>query len=141
MKISKITIYNFRSIEKVVNLELESFDVFVGQNNHGKTNLFEAIEWFFVGGGNMEEICFMRDLSKKVSVEIEFVGLQEALEWIKNDKQKKALSDIFGSEDNIILKRDSAYENGEDRQLFNPKTKKWENPMGRDTSWRQFLPI
>lgn len=140
MNISKITIRNFRSIEKVEELEINPFNVFVGQNNHGKTNLFEAIEWFFVGGGNMEEICFMKDTSKQVSVEIEFTGLQKALEWIENDKQKKALSDIFDSEDTILLKRDSAYEAGEDRQLFNPKTKKWENTMGRDTAWRQFLP-
>ncbi len=141
MFIKSLTIKNFRSIEKIENLSIDSFNVFVGQNNHGKTNLFEAIEWFFVGGGNIDDICFMRNISKKFSVEIEFVGLQNALKWIENDKQKKALSDIFGSEDNIILKRDCAYENGEDRQLFNPNTKKWENPMGRDTTWRQFLPI
>jgi putative ATP-dependent endonuclease of the OLD family len=49
MYISKISVKNFRSIDFVENLELNKFNVFVGQNNHGKTNFFEAIEWFYSG--------------------------------------------------------------------------------------------
>lgn len=140
MIISRISIKNFRSVEKIENLELVPFNVFVGQNNHGKTNIFEAIEWFFTGSGNLEEICFMRNLTKQVSVEVEFSGLLRGLELITNENQKKALSDIFGQNDHIIIRRDCSYENGEERQLFNPQTKKWENPLGRDSTWRQFLP-
>lgn len=140
MKISKITISNFRSIEKVDNLSLNAFNVFVGQNNHGKTNFFEAVEWFFTPSGNLEDICFMRDPTKEVCVELEFLGFQKALNLVTNDKQKKILSGIFETDDKIIIKRSSKYENSQDRQLFNPKTQKWENPLGRDTTWRQFLP-
>ena len=46
MRIAKLVVENFRSIKKV-ELELDQFSIFVGQNNHGKTNLFEAIEWFY----------------------------------------------------------------------------------------------
>jgi putative ATP-dependent endonuclease of the OLD family len=57
MYISKISVKNFRSIEFVENLELNKFNVFVGQNNHGKTNFFEAIEWFYSGSiGDLSEI-------------------------------------------------------------------------------------
>jgi putative ATP-dependent endonuclease of OLD family len=46
MKISKIRIENFRSIESAV-FEPTDFNIYVGQNNCGKTNFFEAIEFFF----------------------------------------------------------------------------------------------
>ncbi len=141
MKITKISVKNFRSIEILEDLEIGAFNVFVGQNNHGKTNLFEAVEWFFIGSGSLDDIRFMRDPNKEVSVEIEFSGLQNALNLISNDKQKKALSDIFGDVDSISIRRSSVHKDGNDRQLWNPKTGKWENPMGRDSTWRQFLPI
>jgi len=46
MKISKIIVENYRSIKRV-EVKPTRFSVFVGQNNHGKTNFFEAIEWYF----------------------------------------------------------------------------------------------
>lgn len=140
MRITKITVKNFRSIENVDDLSIDSFNVFVGQNNHGKTNFFEAIEWFFTPLGDLLDICFMRDSTKEINVEIEFSGIQKAFNLITNDKQKKSLSDMFGTEDKITIRRNSKYENGDDRQLYNPKTSAWENPLGRDTTWRQFLP-
>ena len=48
MKISKIKIDNFRSIEQA-EFDLTDFNIFVGQNNSGKTNFFEAIEYFYNG--------------------------------------------------------------------------------------------
>lgn len=140
MKINKLTIQNFRSIEMVRELEMKGLSTFVGQNNHGKTNFFEAIEWFFVGSGELNDICFMRDRTKEVSVEIEFVGLQKALSFITNSTQQKAITNIFDKEDSILIRRNSCYKDGQDRQLFNPKTNEWENPLGRDSSWKQFLP-
>ena len=40
MKISKIKVKNFRSI-KEAELAPSNFNVFVGQNNHGKTNFLK----------------------------------------------------------------------------------------------------
>ena len=48
MKITRIEVENFRSIEKY-DFEVSDFNVFVGQNNTGKTNLFEAVDWFNSG--------------------------------------------------------------------------------------------
>ena len=48
MVIKEIKISNFRSLG-YVSLDLEIFNIQVGQNNHGKTNYFEAIRWFFNG--------------------------------------------------------------------------------------------
>ncbi len=141
MKIKNIKIDAFRSIKAINNIELNDFNIFVGQNNHGKTNIFEAIDWLFTGSGEIEEICYMRKtVDFEISVEVEFIGLQAALSGFKNAKQKKALEDIFEKEDLIRIKRSSGYEKGEDLQLFNPKKNVWENPLGRDTAYRQILP-
>lgn len=140
MKITNITIKNFRSIEDVIKLSLDSFNVFVGQNNHGKTNFFEAVEWFYTDSGSLEDICYLRDTTKEVTVEIEFSGLQKALDFVINEKQKKLLTEIFGTDDLIRIRRSSSFEVGKYRQLFSPKTNSWENPLGRDSTWAQFLP-
>lgn len=76
MRISKIIVRNFRSV-KEAEVVANSFNIFVGQNNHGKTNLFEAVEWFFNGlkkGENMEEIRFGRSGSDEIFVQVEFIG-------------------------------------------------------------------
>lgn len=43
MHIAKIIINNFRSV-KHAKITVDDFNIFVGQNNHGKTNFFEAID-------------------------------------------------------------------------------------------------
>jgi putative ATP-dependent endonuclease of OLD family len=52
MRISKITVENYRSIRRA-KIDASAFNVLVGQNNHGKTNLFDAIEWFYTGSGDI----------------------------------------------------------------------------------------
>lgn len=104
MKVSKISISNFRSIEKVDNLSLNSFSVFVGQNNHGKTNFFEAIEWFY-NGGDEEEIIRKGKNKDDVFVELEFVGSQEGLTRIGTLTHKTKISNIIGDNDTIRVRR------------------------------------
>jgi len=90
MKISKVTINNFRSIEKAV-FDFNDFNVFVGQNNAGKTNLFEAIEWFFKGvtkGKSLKDLHPNRNTAKEISVEIEFKGAQHGAENMRNETNK-----------------------------------------------------
>ncbi len=48
MKIKSIKVKNFKSLREV-EVDAASFNVVVGQNNHGKTNLFQAVEWFYTG--------------------------------------------------------------------------------------------
>jgi hypothetical protein len=91
---------------------------------------------FFASSGNLEDICCMRDTTREVVVEVEFVGLQKALNFITNPKQKTALKDIFDKDDVIRIRRSSMHKEGQDRELFNPKTGNWENTLGRDTAWR-----
>ena len=76
MKITRIKIENFRSL-KQTEFTTTDFNIFVGQNNCGKTNFFEAIEFFFNGigrGGNLNDLKFKRVLANEILVEVEFSG-------------------------------------------------------------------
>ncbi|MCI5147549.1 MAG: DUF2813 domain-containing protein [Candidatus Electrothrix sp. AR3] len=46
MKIEKFIISNWRSI-KELEVEFEDMMVFIGQNNHGKSNILSSILFFF----------------------------------------------------------------------------------------------
>ena len=43
MKVRTISIWNFRSIEKMENIVLSNFTVFIGENNVGKSNILDAL--------------------------------------------------------------------------------------------------
>ncbi len=87
MKISRIKICNFRSI-KEVDIDCKDFNLFIGQNNCGKTNLFEAIEWFYSGttkSVNLKDICLGRDTNNEITVEIQFSEAQDGISKMKNE--------------------------------------------------------
>jgi predicted ATPase len=46
MKIKRLVIENFKSIERIELIEPNPFAVFVGPNGSGKSNIFEALEFF-----------------------------------------------------------------------------------------------
>ena len=78
MRISTIEIECYRSIEKVT-LEVGPFSVLVGQNNHGKTNVFEALQWFYNSKSTKEDEYHCKDTGKVVSVCVDedLVGLTD----------------------------------------------------------------
>ena len=100
MKIENVTISNFRSIIHV-NIGFEDLMMFIGQNNHGKSNILYAILFFF-GEIKLEDLDFF-DGTEELYVEILFKELDE------NDQItfKKYLT-----HDNKILVRKSAYRSG-----------------------------
>lgn len=116
MKIRKITIQNFRSIEKA-EIEVTDFNIFVGQNNCGKTNLFEALEFFFNGyKGNLQELKYLRDNGLEMFVEVEFCGVQDGLHNMQNEKNKTTLSSKLGEADIVSFRRCSS--DSKKRQMF-----------------------
>lgn len=142
MRITKIEIDNFRSIAGV-KITPDMFNVQVGQNNHGKTNYFEAIDWFFSGFSTKdkpEKVCRSGVKLDKMSVSITFSGLQDAIANMANEAKKKALQKIFSDdEDEITIKRDCADGNSKKRFLLEPSGK-WSDPMGADKTWGDLLP-
>lgn len=107
MKIKRISIENFRSI-KQANISVSDFNIFVGQNNCGKTNLFEALEFFFNGyKGDIRELIFKRSSDLEMSVEIEFSDIQDGLSKMQNEKNKTTLSSKLGDADTACIRRSS----------------------------------
>ncbi len=140
MRIEKITVRHFRSIEEAEILS-DAFNIFVGQNNHGKTNLFEAVDWFFNGlrkEDKIEDIRFGRKGTTRVEVEIEFSGAQEGAKKIKTATNRTKIEKLLGDNDTIIVKRTSD-------DLKNRKISvggEWQEtiPTGFDRTLNEFLP-
>lgn len=139
MQITKIEIKNFRSIKHAV-ITPSNFNVFVGQNNHGKTNFFEAIDWFYSAKGDIDKIRYGRKGAEDISVIIEFTDIQEGILKMRNDKNKEAMQKRFGKQDTIQVKRSSSLVKV--RQIFDAANDRWveKNPTGFDSAFNDFLP-
>jgi putative ATP-dependent endonuclease of the OLD family len=139
MKISKITILNFRSIESA-EMEPSEFNVLAGQNNHGKTNFFEAVDWFYDGGGDISQIAFMHETAREVSVEVEYTGIQGGIEAVKNERTKESFRKFAGNNDVIRVIRRST--DGGKRQLWDQVKQEWtgKNFAGFDRAFNDCLP-
>jgi putative ATP-dependent endonuclease of OLD family len=138
MKISKISIKNYRSL-RGVTIDAASFNVFVGQNNHGKTNLFEAIEWFYSGKGEMSEIRHVDAGSDEVEVEIEFSGVKEGIERITHQDNQTKLRNVLGDADTMRVRRASSAP--KDRLLLHPSAGQWKKqPTGTDSAFNNCIP-
>lgn len=69
MKLRNIKIKGFRSI-KEIELNIDDFLCFIGPNNHGKSNIFQALDLFFSSG------------TKKITPEIFFRSPSETIQEI-----------------------------------------------------------
>ncbi len=141
MKIAKIIVKNFRSI-KDAEITPGNFNIFVGQNNHGKTNFFEAIDWFFSGPRKREGIDIIRfrgaSQDEEVSVEVEFTGAKEGAQKMKNETNKTKITGLIGESDVITVRRTSATDPKKRTLIINGEEKK--NPAGFDNALNDFLP-
>jgi len=139
MKIKTVRIESFRSITEA-EFAPSGFNVFVGQNNHGKTNLFQAIEWFYAPKG---EIVQIRNVSQPtdsvISVEIVFSGVQEGLGQISNTDNQTKLRGILGDLDEMRIRRTS--DAPKDRLIFHPSRQEWKKqPCGADSAFNNCIP-
>lgn len=140
MKISRIQVTNYRSIEKA-DIACSDFNIFIGQNNAGKTNLFEAVEWFFNGtpkGTAVRDITYQQDTSRRVSVEIEFSGALEGASKMLNEANRTKMTVLLGSADRISIRRDT--ENDRKRILIIGGAEVSRPPTGFDAALNDFLP-
>lgn len=137
MRISSIEIRNFRSLREA-KFEPSAFNVFVGQNNHGKTNFFEAMDWFYGGRGDPVELSFKKG-GEEIRVETTFTGVQEGISKMKNEKNKGVMTKFVGEADTIRILRTSA--DSKKRKLFNEGSGEWEDHgAGFDPALNDLLP-
>lgn len=80
MKIRRIQIRNFKSIENMVLEDLEQALILVGKNSTGKTAILEAIR--AVGGDYQIEECDFREGHPAVMVAVELELLEEDLHFL-----------------------------------------------------------
>lgn len=140
MKINRIKIQNFRSI-KLAEILADDLNILVGQNNHGKTNFFEAVDWFFNGtkkSESIDDIRFGRSGSDEISVEIEFSGAQDGANRMKNPANKTKMLGVLGKSDIVVVKRTS--NDPKKRQIFINGTWLEKTPTGFDNAFNDFLP-
>ena len=138
MRISKLIIKNFRSLKDVV-LEPGGFNILVGRNNHGKSNLLEAVEWFYSGKGDLGELLHAGSADDEIVVEIYFSGVQSGLEKISNQDNQQKLRNIVGEDDVFRIRRTSA--DAKARYIYNPKEEKWQKqPVGVDSAFNNCIP-
>jgi putative ATP-dependent endonuclease of the OLD family len=139
MRISTLTIKNFRSLVDVT-IKPSGFNVLVGRNNHGKSNLFEAVEWFYAGKGDLSDLRHAgAGADTEVVVEIEFLGAQEGLAHISNKENQQKLKNIIGEDDVLRVRRTSA--DPKVRYVYNSKDAKWQKqPAGADSAFNNCIP-
>jgi putative ATP-dependent endonuclease of OLD family len=140
MKISKVSVSNFRSIGKSI-FDCDGFNIFVGQNNAGKTNFFEAIEWFFNGLPKAKSIKDLHpngDTSKLISVKVEFSGALHGAENMRNEVNKTKMLGVLNGSDTLIVERSSA--DPSKRKLTINGEELAKNPAGFDKALNDFLP-
>lgn len=139
MKISKIKIENFRSI-KLAEFNPEDFNIFVGQNNSGKTNFFEAIEYFYSGitksSGGVDNLKHKRDSLFNLSVEIEFTGAQDGIAKMVNEKNKTTVSKALNGSDVVSFIRTNS---DKQRKMFINGIE-CKSGTGFDAALNDFLP-
>src|SRR2546426_11865045 len=104
MRIGRVRINNFRSI-KSADITPSKFNVSVGQNNHGKTNLFEALDWFYTSTGDPAQIVYGQDATQDFFVELEIIGVQLGLESVKSEKNRESFRKLADGRDMIRVIR------------------------------------
>jgi len=98
MKIKNVKIHNWRSI-KELDVEFQDIMIFIGQNNHGKSNILSAILFFF-GEIGCTELDFKKG-TEDLYVELLFKDLDE---HDKHQFQKYLTSEGFIKVRKQILK-------------------------------------
>jgi predicted ATPase len=136
MKISRIRVENFRSL-KEVEVDVTKFSIFVGQNNHGKTNLFEAIEWFYTAKSSLDDYHFNRDTRNRIMVELTFDDVVESdIEKLTTEANKTKIRDILGNLTSFSVQKTST----DHKRKYVVGGVDKANPSGLDTAINEFLP-
>ncbi len=134
MKITRIEVENFRSI-KNYDFEVSDFNIFVGQNNHGKTNLFEAINWFDSGKTELSNY-HNHETGSKIKVRVHYKNVQAVLELLENEAYKNAIKGVLGDSDEFVMEKTSE----DDKRAMIVNGVNVGNPRGIDSALNYFLP-
>ncbi|GGB83150.1 ATP-dependent nuclease [Dyadobacter sediminis] len=139
MKISKVKVENFRSLQSV-EFATTDFNILVGQNNCGKTNFFEAIEFFFNGlsrGASITDLKYKRNSRLEIVVELEFTGALGGAEIMQNPSNKTKILAALAGSDTVSFRRSS---NDVAKRTMSVNGKEVSPGTGFDKALNDFLP-
>lgn len=148
MYISKIKLHNFKGFKE--NHEIifdKGVNFFVGDNNCGKSSVFEAID-FIRTKRDRNEIITKTEINGDgfISVEIEFKGddLESLVQTDALKKYQSYLVDTNGQKSLLVMRSSEEKEitqDGKKKKLdiknvrvYNPTTSQFENPTGIDNT-------
>lgn len=98
MRLSSLSIWNFRSIREAKEIRLEALQALVGENNCGKSNILRAINCFLSSGAGGMEPADFNDQSEPCRIECEFTDLLDA--------ERKKLRPYLLNGDRVVLRKD-----------------------------------
>lgn len=148
MYISKIKLHNFKGFKDDHEIIFDKgVNFFVGDNNCGKSSVFEAIDFIRTKKDRGEVITKTEiEIDSFVSVEIEFKGddIESIVEIDALKKYKSSLIDTDGEKSLRVMRSSEESEiiqDGKKKKLdiknvrvFNPTTNQFENPTGIDNT-------
>ena len=82
MKLTELTVKNYRSIKSVDDFKITSFQSILGENNCGKSNLLSAIETFLSAGSGGTKADDFNDKTQKIIIKAKFKVSSHALKKI-----------------------------------------------------------
>lgn len=77
MRLTSLSVENFRSFKEGKNIRIEPLQALVGENNAGKSNILYAIECFLSAGAGGVQPKDFNDPSSAITIEAEFGGLTD----------------------------------------------------------------
>ncbi|MCF8714283.1 ATP-binding protein [Joostella atrarenae] len=92
MKLNQLKLKNFRSYSRETNIDISDLNVIIGKNDVGKSSILEALDIFFNGKPDKNDLCVDNDNSK-IEITCLFDDLPEQL--ILDDTIETSLSDEF----------------------------------------------
>lgn len=139
--ISDITVSNYRSI-KELSAQLSQLSPLVGQNNSGKSNLLNAIQWL-ISPAALDPSSFF-DKNRDISIEAMIDGITSEL---LNDSLYTRHADrirprLVGQALRIRRRIPSGQFRAKDAvlEVFDPNTGMWDNPAGIDAAIKNLFP-
>ena len=96
MRLTRLTIYNYRSIRECEDVRIEPLQAFVGENNAGKSNILRTLSCFLTSGSGGTGVSDFHDAEHPVRIEAEFGGLS-------NSERRRLRPYLIG--DRLILQK------------------------------------
>ncbi len=104
MKLNKLKLKNFRSYSQETEIDISDLNVIIGKNDVGKSSILEALDIFFNGKPDKNDLCIENDNSR-IEITCVFSDLPEQL--ILDDTIATSLSDeyLLNSDDKLEIKK------------------------------------